>query len=142
RTVVANSATCCSRAPPATGTRTHAVTCALCTSRPATRSNIVSITPSLTDDDNHASPAGASGTDESDGRAHGNSPVSRGRLPHQTKHGLTGTKKKHGVSGQQPDDRSFHPPAYARPRQAQQTDPPGASGGGAAGKGGSKEGGV
>jgi hypothetical protein len=41
-----------------------------------------------------ASPAGALETDESDGRALSNSPGSRGRPPHQTSDGHTGTKKK------------------------------------------------
>ena len=71
--------------------------------------------PSQTTTNKHTSPAGASDTDDSDGRAHGGSPVSRGRHPRQTNHGLTSTKGKRGVSGQPPNDHSFHPPAYARP---------------------------
>ena len=77
-----------SRRRPRPGTRTHAVTCALWTSSAAGRSTIVSIAPSSSDDTT-ASPAGASTTNESDGRAHRHSPGFPARLPRQT---ITGSQ--------------------------------------------------
>ena len=53
-----NSAMCGSRPPPAAGTRTHAVTCALCTSSAAGRSTIASITTSSRSKDEDAARGG------------------------------------------------------------------------------------
>jgi hypothetical protein len=59
------------------------------------------------------SPGGAFETDESDGRAHSNSPGSRRRPLHQTNHGRTGTKDYRASTGD-PQIIPFHPPADVR----------------------------
>ena len=80
--------------PPHAGTRTHAVTCALCTSSAAGRSTIVSTThlPHTRQDETVAQ--GPPRTDESDKRAQGNNPELRGRPTRQTNLGLTSTKNR------------------------------------------------
>src|SRR5581483_6096667 len=78
-------------------TRTHAVTCALCTSSAAARSTITSIANPLHSTENDRRPPGASETDESEERAQGNSPGIRGRLPRQTRPRAHKHHRKRGV---------------------------------------------
>jgi hypothetical protein len=60
------------------------------------------------------SPGGAFETDESDGRARSNSPGSRGRPLHQTKHGRAGTKNNRASTGD--PDIITH---FTRPRMSE-----------------------
>jgi hypothetical protein len=62
-------------------------------------------------------PAGASRTDESDGRAHSGSPGIRGKLPRQTNDGHTGTKSKTASAGN-PQILAH----FTRPRKAEGQD--------------------
>ncbi len=96
------------------GTRTHAVTCSLCTSNAAGRSTTVSIACSLQLDDTIVA-WGASETDESDGRARSNSPGCR-QGPHAKLTTGSQAPSETGVSRRPPDPRRFHPPAGGRPR--------------------------
>jgi hypothetical protein len=62
-------------------------------------------------------PAGASRTDESDGRAHSGSPGIRGKLRRQTRHGRTGTKGEAASAGNAQILAHF-----TRPRKAEGQD--------------------
>jgi hypothetical protein len=103
--VVANCATCCSRRPHSPGTRTHAVTCALCTSSAAGRSTIVSTSPPSKSPNSTEPPRGLE--DRRIWQACSqHTPVARGDPARQTQNRLTGTKARDRRHGQRPD----HPP--------------------------------